>query len=154
MRKDLLFMKEALKEAKVALEKEEVPVGAVVVFKNKIIARAYNQVELLNDATAHAEMIALTQATNFFRSKWLKDCTLYVTLEPCLMCATALVLSRIDKVIFGAYDERWGAFGSKVDINGLRLNHKIKFEGGILEEECADLIKEFFKKKRKEKDEI
>jgi len=147
-------MKEALKEARVALEKEEVPVGAVVVFKNKIIARAYNQVELLNDATAHAEMIALTQATNFFRSKWLKDCTLYVTLEPCLMCATALVLSRIDKVIFGAYDERWGAFGSKVDINGLRLNHKIKFKGGILEEECADLIKEFFKKKRKEKDEI
>jgi len=147
-------MKEALKEAKIALEKEEIPVGAIVVFKNKIIARAYNQVELLNDATAHAEMIALTQAMNFFRSKWLKDCTLYVTLEPCLMCATALVLSRIDKVVFGAYDERWGAFGSKIDINGLRFNHKIKFKGGILEEESANLIKEFFKKKRKKKDEV
>jgi len=147
-------MKEALKEAKVALEKKEIPVGAVVVFKDRIIARAYNQVELLNDATAHAEMIVLTQATNFFRSKWLKDCTLYVTLEPCLMCATALVLSRIDNVIFGAYDERWGAFGSKADINGLKLNHKIKFKGGILEEECANLIKEFFKKKREKKDEV
>ncbi len=147
-------MKEALKEAKVALEKKEIPVGAVVVFKDRIIARAYNQVELLNDATAHAEMIVLTQATNFFRSKWLKDCTLYVTLEPCLMCATALVLSRIDNVIFGAYDERWGAFGSKTDINGLKLNHKIKFKGGILEEECANLIKEFFKKKREKKDEV
>ena len=146
------FMQEALKEAEIAYRNNEVPIGAIIVLNNKkIIARSHNQVELLKDPTAHAEMIALTQATSFLKSKCLKDCTLYVTVEPCLMCAAALVLSRIDKVIFGAYDEKNGAFGSKIDINQIKLNHRIKFKGGILEKECAQLIKDFFKEKRLEK---
>ena len=152
MKNEEKFMKEALKEAEIAYKNREVPIGAVIVLNNsKIIARSHNQVELLKDPTAHAEMIAITQATGYLKSKWLKNCTLYVTVEPCLMCAAALVLSRIDKVIFGAYDEKSGAFGSKIDINGIKLNHKIKFKGGVLEKECIQLIKEFFKEKRLEK---
>ncbi|MCK5492410.1 MAG: tRNA adenosine(34) deaminase TadA, partial [Candidatus Omnitrophica bacterium] len=130
-------------------EENEVPVGAAIVYDNRIIAKAHNQIERLKDPTAHAEMIAITQATSFLQSKWLNKCTLYVTLEPCLMCAGALVLSRIDKVIFGAVDPKTGAFGSKIDINELALNHKIKIKKNILENECSIIIKEFFKKKRK-----
>jgi tRNA(adenine34) deaminase len=106
------MMHEALKEARKAFARDEVPVGAVIVHGRDIIARAHNQVELLKDPTAHAEMIAITQATNFLGSKWLQDCTLYVTIEPCSMCAGALVLARLKKVFFGAKDPKTGACGS------------------------------------------
>jgi len=142
-------MSEAIKEAKKALEEDEVPVGAVVVHKGKIIARGYNQVERLKDPTAHAEMLALTSATNYLGSKWLNEASLYVTIEPCSMCAGALVLSRIKKVCFGAKDPKTGACGSVTNITShKKLNHRIKVKKGILEKECASLLKRFFKKKR------
>ena len=146
---DEFFMKSAIAEAKKANSSEDVPVGAVIVLKNKIIARAHNQVELLGDPTAHAEMIAITEATNFLKSKWLKDCVLYATIEPCSMCAGALVLSRISRVIYGASDPKTGAGGSVINIlHHKKLNHRIKVIGGILETECAGIIQEFFRKKR------
>ncbi len=142
-------MRKALGQAEIAYSKDEVPVGAVIVYKDKIIAKAHNQIECLNDPTAHAEMIAITQAASYLKSKWLKGCKLYVTIEPCSMCAGALVLSRIDKVIFGAADPKTGAFGSKIDINTLKLNHKIKVQRKVLEEDCAKILQTFFKAKRK-----
>ena len=142
-------MSRALRQAEYAYNKDEVPVGAVIVHKDRVIAQAYNQVELLKDPTAHAEMIAITQASSFLKSKWLKGCSLYVTIEPCSMCAGALVLSRIDKVFFGAVDPKTGAFGSKIDINSLKLNHKPKVKSGLLEKECSSILQSFFKKKRK-----
>ena len=142
-------MQKALCQAEYAGDADEVPVGAVIVYKDRVIAQAHNQIETLKDPTAHAEMIAITQAASFLKSKWIKNCTLYVTVEPCSMCAGALILSRIDKVIFGATDPKTGAFGSKIDINSLKLNHKIKVKKGILKEECSKIIKEFFKGKRK-----
>ena len=151
MEKDKVYMKKALLQAEEALSKDEVPVGAVIIYDNKIIAKAHNQMELLKDPTAHAEMIAITQAASFLKSKWLKGCSLYVTIEPCSMCAGALVLSRIDKVYFGSSDPKTGAFGSKLDINSLKLNHKLKAKAGVLEKECSRIMKEFFKKKRKKK---
>ncbi len=144
-----LIMQEALKEARKAFEKDEVPVGCVITYKNKIISRAHNQVELLNDPTAHAEMVAITQATNFLQSKWLNDCCLYVTIEPCSMCAGALVLARIKSIYFGAKDPKTGACGSVVNIaSNKKLNHRINVKSGILEGDCGSLLKEFFKKKR------
>jgi len=143
-------MREALKEAKRAFDEDEVPVGAVVVHKAKIIARGYNQVERLKDPTAHAEMLALTSATNFLGTKWLSEASLYVTIEPCSMCAGALVLARVKHVYFGAKDPKTGACGSVVNIiNNKKLNHRIEAKGGILEEECGALLSEFFRKKRK-----
>ncbi len=143
-------MNEALKEAKEAFKNDEVPVGAVVVYNGKIIARAHNQVELLKDPTAHAEMIAITEATNYLGSKWLSDCSLYVTIEPCSMCAGALVLSRVKKIYFGAKDPKTGACGSVIEIaNNKKLNHRIAVKKGIQEEECGKLLTEFFKRKRK-----
>jgi tRNA(adenine34) deaminase len=143
-----LYMRKALEQARYALEEDEVPVGAAVVYKDKVIARAHNQVERLHDPTAHAEMIAITQAADFLKSKWLFGCTLYITVEPCSMCAGALILSRIDRIIFGASDPKTGAFGSKINVNTLRLNHRIKIKKGILERECSQLLKDFFKEKR------
>ncbi|MFC1593979.1 tRNA adenosine(34) deaminase TadA [Candidatus Omnitrophota bacterium] len=144
------FMQEALKEAVRAFENDEVPVGAIIEYKGKIIARAYNQVELLNDPTAHAEMIAITQATNFLESKWLHDCSAYVTIEPCSMCAGALVLSRIKNLYYGAGDPKTGACGSVINVvSESKLNHHIEVEKGILKDECGLLLTEFFKKKRK-----
>jgi tRNA(adenine34) deaminase len=151
MKKDDLFMSKALQQALYAFDADEVPVGAVIIHNNRIIAKAYNQVELLKDPTAHAEMIAITQASSFLGSKWLEKCTLYVTIEPCSMCAGALILSRIDRVVFGAKDPKTGAFGSKIDINKLRLNHKLKVKKGVLETDCAQLLSEFFKIKRQQK---
>jgi len=151
MTKDEIYMSKALLQARYAHQDDEVPVGAVIVYKNKIIAQSYNQVERLKDPTAHAEMIAITQAASFLGSKWLKGCLLYVTVEPCLMCAGALVLSRIDKIIFGTSDLKTGAFGSQMDINSLSLNHKIKVKSGILREESAKILQEFFQNKRKQK---
>lgn len=147
---DRIIMQEALKLAKTAFEKDEVPIGAVITYKNKIIARAHNQVEMLKDPTAHAEMLAITQATNYLSSKWLQDCTLYVTIEPCSMCAGALVLARIKRVCFGASDPKTGACGSIVNIaHHKKLNHRIEVKKGILKGECAALLSHFFKSKRK-----
>jgi|TARA_B100000315_G_C14488371_1_gene546320 tRNA(adenine34) deaminase len=149
MEKNKAYMSKALRQAEYAYNKDEVPVGAVIVYKDRVIAQAYNQVELLKDPTAHAEMIAITQASSFLKSKWLEGCSLYVTIEPCSMCAGALVLSRIDKVFFGATDPKTGAFGSKININSLKLNHKLKVKSGLLEKECSSILQSFFKKKRK-----
>ena len=143
-------MHEAIKQAKIAASKDEVPVGAVITQGNRIIARAYNQVEMLKDPTAHAEMLVITQATSYLSAKWLQDCTLYVTLEPCSMCAGALVLARIKKINFGALDPKTGACGSIVNIaKHKKLNHHIQVKGGVLKEECASLVSGFFRRKRK-----
>ncbi len=144
------MMREAIKLARRAAAADEVPVGAIITHGRDIIARGHNQVETLKDPTAHAEMIAITQATNFLQSKWLQHCSLYVTIEPCSMCAGALVLSRIDRIYFGAPDPKTGACGSVVDIvRHPRLNHSLEVEGGLLAEECGALVSEFFQKKRK-----
>jgi tRNA(adenine34) deaminase len=143
------WMEFALKEARTAFSKGEVPVGAVVVHKGVIIARGFNQIELMNDPTAHAEMIALTAAAAHLESKWLKECTLYATLEPCPMCAGAIVLSRIPTVVFGSYDPKMGACGTIYSItNDQRLNHRVHTVGGVLDGVCGAMLKEFFKKKR------
>ena len=142
-------MQEALEEAKIAFQEDEVPIGAVVVYKDKIIGRAHNQVERLKDPTAHAEMLAITCATNYLNTKWLSEASLYVTIEPCSMCAGAEVLARIRNLIYGSDDPKTGACGSVTNIvNNKRLNHKIKVKKGILEKECSYLLKEFFKRKR------
>jgi tRNA(adenine34) deaminase len=147
---DEFYMSEALKEAQRAFEEDEVPVGAVIVHKGRIISRGYNQVERLKDPTAHAEMLALTSATNFLGAKWLNEASIYVTIEPCSMCAGALVLARIRHIYYGAKDPKAGACGSVVNIaDHKKLNHRIKVKGGILKEECAALLKEFFRKKRR-----
>ena len=145
------FMRRALVQAAAAFEADEVPVGAVSVYGGRIIAQAHNQVETLKDPTAHAEILAITQAADYLRSKWLEGATAYVTIEPCSMCAGALVLSRIERVVFGARDLKTGAFGSKFDINRLQLNHKIKITRGVLENDCSDIISQFFKHKREKK---
>ena len=141
---DEYFMKKAFSEALQAFEKGEVPVGAVVVSNRKIIARAHNLTETLNDVTAHAEMQAITAAANLLGGKYLNDCILYVTLEPCVMCAGALGWSQIGKIVFGASDEKKGykKFAKKA------LHPKTEIVGGILETECSELLTEFFKLKR------
>ena len=142
-------MREAIKQAKLAQEQDEVPIGAVIAFQNKIIAKAHNQVETLKDPTAHAEMIAITQASNSLSQKWLHECSLYVTIEPCSMCAGALVLARIKRIFYGASDPKTGACGSVADIaNHPKLNHRIEVVSGLLKEECSLLLSEFFQKKR------
>ena len=140
---DAFFMKKALQEAEVAFEKGEIPVGAVIVIDNKVIARTHNLTELLHDVTAHAEMQAITSAANFIGGKYLKDCTLYVTLEPCQMCAGALYWSQISKIVFGAFDENRG-----YQKMGTQLHPKTQVISGVLEKECSDLMKAFFKNKR------
>src|SRR4030042_1933791 len=137
MAKDEQFMRRALVQARSAADADEVPVGAVIVYKNKVIGQSHNQIETLKDPTAHAEMIAITQAASWLGEKWLKGCRLYVTLEPCSMCAGAIILSRIDKVIFAAADPKTGAFGSRIDIGALGLNHRVKVKSGVLAEECT-----------------
>jgi len=150
MTKDQYYMSEALKEAQKAFERDEVPVGAVVVHNNRIIGRAHNQIRMLKDPTAHAEMIALTQAASYLKNERLLKATTYVTVEPCAMCCGALVLGRIEQLIYGASDPKGGACGSSLNIaNNKKLNHRIKVKKGVLEEECALLLKEFFKRKRK-----
>ena len=141
-------MTEALKEARKAAGADEVPVGAVIVHKGIVIARAHNQIKLLKDPTAHAEMIAITQAASYLGNERLLGSALYVTIEPCLMCAGALTLARVERVVFGAPDPKTGAFGSVFDVNKKRLNHTVTVSRGILEEECAFIMKEFFRKKR------
>ena len=139
------FMKAALREAEKALDIKEVPVGAVIVHDGQIIARAHNQRELLRDPTAHAEMIAITQAASHLQSWRLENTTMYVTLEPCPMCAGAIVLARIPELVFGAFDPKAGAAGSLMDIlQDPRLNHRVSVSGGIMENECGAILREFF----------
>ena len=141
---DEFFMKKALDEAKIAFDEGEVPVGAVIVHGNQIIARAHNLTETLNDVTAHAEMQAFTAAADFIGGKYLHDCTLYVTLEPCVMCAGASYWSQISKIVYGAFDEKRGYSRQGDNI----LHPKAEVVGGILENECGELIRQFFKQKR------
>ena len=141
---DEYFMREALKEAQKAFDEGEVPVGAVVVSQNKIIARAYNQTERLTDATAHAEMVAITSATNYLGAKYLTDCTLYVTLEPCVMCAGAMNWSQLSRLVFGAEDLQKGYRL----INTRLLHPKTKVKTGVSKEECTTLINQFFARVR------
>ncbi len=140
---DAYYMKKALQEAEIAFDNNEIPVGAVVVIKDRIIARAHNLTELLNDVTAHAEMQAITAAANFLGGKYLHDCTLYVTLEPCQMCAGALYWSQISKIVYGAKDEKRGCKAM-----GTKLHPKTEFVGGVMEEQCAEIMKRFFIQKR------
>lgn len=142
-------MKEALKEAMKAYDHDEVPVGVVIEFEGKLIARAHNQVELLKDPTAHAEMIAITQACEYLGRWRLTGCRLYVSLEPCSMCAGAIVLARLDAVFFGVKDPKAGACGSLRNIVlDDRLNHKVQLVSGLLENDSQDLLQEFFRKMR------
>ena len=142
-------MQEALKEAKKAFERDEVPVGAIIVYKKMIIARAHNQILTLKDPTAHAEMIAITQAADYLKNERLINCSLYVTIEPCTMCAGACVLARVKNIIYGAHDPKSGACGSVVNIaNNKKLNHRIETISGVLRKDSAFLLKEFFKRKR------
>lgn len=141
---DTYFMKRALQEAETALEAGEIPVGAVIVVQNRIIARAHNLTERLNDVTAHAEMQAITAAANFIGGKYLKECTLYVTLEPCQMCAGALYWSQISRIVYGAHDPQRGC-----GTMGTKLHPKTTVLGGVLEHESALLLQRFFQKKRK-----
>ena len=141
---DTYFMKKALQEAEMAFEKGEIPVGALIVINNTIIARTHNLTELLHDVTAHAEMQAITSAANFLGGKYLKDCTLYVTLEPCQMCAGALYWSQISKIVYGATDEQRGFVTM-----GTQLHPKTEVVSGILAEEAAELMKRFFAERRK-----
>ena len=146
---DAYFMGEALREARKAYEAEEVPVGAVVVREGRIIARAYNQVELLKDATAHAEMLAITQAEAAVGDWRLIDCDLYVTKEPCPMCAGALVHTRVRRVIFGCPDDRAGAAGSQLNLLQMpTLNHRCEITSGVLGNESAALLQSFFQARR------
>ena len=143
------FMKEALKQAKKAYDKLEVPVGAVIVKDGKIIARAYNQKEEKNDTTNHAEIMAIKKASKKLNSWRLLDCDMYVTLEPCSMCAGALIQSRIRKVYIGAPDAKTGACGSVLNLlKDYKFNHNVEIENGVLKEECEALLKEFFKELR------
>lgn len=141
---DEYFMKMALREAEMAYEKEEIPVGAVVVVDNRVIARTHNLTEMLNDVTAHAEMQAITSAANFLGGKYLKNCTLYVTLEPCQMCAGALYWSQITKIVFGASDEHRG-----FEKMGGKLHPKTVVVRGVLKNEASELMKRFFAERRK-----
>ena len=142
--KDQYYMREALKEAQKALEKDEVPIGAVIVCNDRIIARAHNLTETLKDATAHAEMQAFTSAANYLGGKYLPDCTLYVTIEPCTMCAGAAFWTQITRIVYGAKDPKRGYSLYAPEV----LHPKSTITGGILAEECGEIVTEFFRKKR------
>lgn len=147
---DRMFMQIALREAQTAYEEGEVPVGAVVVCAGELIGKAHNQRETLQDPTAHAEVLAITQAAAALQSWRLEGCTLYVTLEPCAMCAGAIVLARLDRVIYGADDLKAGACGSVLDVLGCeRLNHTVELTTGLLADECGQILRDFFRERRK-----
>ena len=145
---NVYYMKMALKEAMKAYSINEVPVGCVIVYNDKIIARGYNKREKLQRSTAHAEIIAIERACKALGSWRLDNCTMYITLEPCCMCSGAIIQSRIPKVIYGTYDYRFGAHKSIVNLFDVKFNHMVDIEGGVLSEECSNLIKVFFKKLR------
>ena len=154
LKSDDYFMAEALRQAARAYEADEVPVGAIIVRNGKIIARAFNQVELLKDATAHAEMLAITQAEGAIGDWRLTDCTLYVTKEPCPMCAGAVVHVRLARVVYGASDFKGGAAGSAMNLLQFpTLNHRCEITRGVREEECRDMIRSFFAEKRRRNEE-
>ena len=149
--KDQEFMRVAIDQAEIARENGDVPVGAVIVHEGRLIAKAYNQRQQLNDPTAHAEIIALTQAAAAVGSWRLDGCTIYVTLEPCTMCAGALVLARIDRLVYGCEDPKAGACGSLYNIiQDERLNHRLEVKSGVLEDECRRQLQEFFAGRRQE----
>lgn len=144
------FMKLAIKQAQIAYDQNEIPIGAIVTYKGKIIGKGYNQIEQLQDATAHAEIIAITSAENTIGNWRLKDCDLFVTLEPCIMCSGAIINSRIRNVYFGAYDQKFGGCSSLYNLcNDPRLNHKCGVKGGILEIHSNWILNEFFQNVRK-----
>ena len=148
---DEYYMSLALKEAEAAASEDEVPVGAVIVFENRVVGRAHNQRERLHDPTAHAEMIAVTQAASYLQNWRLTGCAIYVTIEPCAMCAGALVLARIDRIVYGVPDPKGGACGSVFNVvNEPRLNHRVQVTRGVLAEECARVLSDFFKRRRAE----
>lgn len=148
---DERFMRQAIEQAKNAQDNGDVPVGAVIVYEYQIIARACNQKELLHDPTAHAEIIALTAAAEYMQNWHLEGCTIYVTLEPCCMCAGALVLARIDRLVFGCNDPKTGAAGSLYNIvQDDRLNHRLEVSSSVLTEQCSSLLQQFFLKRRRE----
>ena len=150
--KDIFFMEEALKEAKKAFDRDEVPIGAVIVFKDKVIARGHNQVELLKDATAHAEMICLTSASEYLNDWRLNEATIYCTVEPCLMCAGAILAARVKRIVWGTEDIRLGANGSWIDVFSMKHPmHQVEITKNILKNESAALLKDFFQTKRKTK---
>lgn len=143
------WMKQAYREAERAYEEGEIPVGCVIVFQNSIIAKAHNQVEMLKDPTAHAELIAITSAAEYLQSKQLLGCSMYVTLEPCAMCAGAIVLAKVDNIYFGAYDVKSGACGSVINVaENKALNHKCNVYGGVMDNECKEILRSFFEVKR------
>lgn len=148
---DNIFMQYALKEAEKAFFRGEVPIGALIVFEGRIISKAHNQVELLKDATAHAEMLAITSACGYFGDWRLAGTTIYTTVEPCVMCAGAIISSRIERVVWGARDVRVGANGSFVEVFKKHPIHKVEISGGVLEERSSYLLKKFFEKRRGEK---
>lgn len=149
LNKNIKYMKEAIKEAKKAYKLDEIPVGCVIVHNDKIIARGYNQREKNNQAIDHAEIIAIKKASKKLNSWRLDECIMYITLEPCIMCSGAIIQSRIPTVIYGAYDNRFGCHKSITNIFDIKFNHNVSITGGLLEEECSDLIKDFFKELRK-----
>ena len=151
MNNDIKFMKAALNEAKKAALNLDVPIGCVIVHDNKIIARGHNKRELNQSPLAHAEIIAIEKASKKLNSWRLEDCTMYITLEPCVMCSGAIIQSRIPKVIYGAKDPRFGMHQSLLNIFDVKFNHSVDITGGILEEECSAIIKDFFKKLREQK---
>ncbi len=142
-------MQQALYEAEIGFSKNEIPIGCVIVYNNKIIARAHNLVETLNDPTAHAEILCITSATEYLGRKFLYDTSIYVTVEPCPMCAGAIVLARISNLYFGAFDSKFGACGSIINIPEKKdFNHSCKVYGGIRDNECSEIMKRYFEKKR------
>ena len=149
MTEDERWMESALREAEQALKRKEVPIGAVIVQERRIVGKGYNQIESLQDPTAHAEMIAITAASSYLGSRRFEGCTLYVTLEPCAMCAGAIVLSRVPRLVYGASDPKAGFVGSLGDLcRDARLNHRVHVEAGVLGEECGRILKEFFRERR------
>ena len=146
---NIQFMKEAYLEAQKAFKEDEVPIGCVIVKDGEIIARAHNLKETLKDPTAHAEIECIKKATQYLSSKYLNECEMYVTLEPCLMCAGAIIQSRLNKIYVATYDPKGGSFKSSINIDEIKgLNHKVNYEFGLMEKECSEILKEFFKNKR------
>ena len=148
--RDAYFMGLALQQAEAAFRSDEAPVGAVIVYEGRVISKAHNQREMLVDPTAHAEIIAITQAAEYLQNWRLTGTTIYVTLEPCAMCAGALVLARVDRLVFGARDPKAGACGALMNIvQDPRLNHRVEMTGGVREEEAGDILRRFFARKRR-----
>lgn len=151
IKNDEYYMSLAIKEAKKAYQIDEVPIGCIIVYKDKVIARAHNEREKLKSSLAHAEILAIKKACKMLESWRLEDCIMYITLEPCAMCSGAIIQSRIPKVIYGAYDYRFGAHKSITNLFDVKFNHEVDIHGGVMLEECSKLIQDFFKELRSKK---